>query len=634
MAEPKQIVPRNLTARATYQVAGNPSVTRPEDSVANCYPGLELDVRNFDRRFFPGLVFDFVARDDVDAAYSQPTIYGAKLRYLDYMTDPDLIDHPPPEGDQSPEAADWAKRWKLYNELQGDLGDKIGDGVWYIDWIEQSGKRLSMTRRDENGAVQPMDGLFVWRLVRSLEPGPLKLGLGRRDAAAPEVTIEGWRRQFADPETGILNGAFQPGELMQSLCSPWQHDFRDCACHYWASNHPDVVYGQILPGERTLPDQASADPERANTLLDWLRRDRTPGMEAAAENTIEQNRPYQFDHFEINQHWERLNIVLNDTEIDSLYVPPEEDHARPFDSPEQLATALRESLAPLEMALAIEYLYARFSLLSREEGLAQKERWPTLADDVTFIRHFILLTAVSEMQHLRWANQLLWELYDGRLIPSYEPVLQPAKWIPAATGSGPAGGARAQPAREPVLAGLAEVTGAPFKAQNGQASAMGWRWRERALRPLTPEALADFIAVEHPSGDIDLSYSRVVATLRLRGEYPDHMVEIAERIVKDGMDHFSRFRDIKGVLSTTYGDHDPPPYLRKIELGSRDDAREALELLEQLLDHLRVAYGDEAQGAHDRSSPHITAARAAMNRLLEVGEALAANGIGIPFWRG
>ena len=41
-------------------------IKRPflDDAVANCYPGLELDVRNLDRRFFPGLVIDFVARDD------------------------------------------------------------------------------------------------------------------------------------------------------------------------------------------------------------------------------------------------------------------------------------------------------------------------------------------------------------------------------------------------------------------------------------------------------------------------------------------------------------------------------------------------------------------------------------------
>src|SRR4051794_34912163 len=55
-----KIFPRNLTAQAAYLVPGNPVVTRPEDAVANCFPGLELDIRNLDRRFFPGLVFNFV----------------------------------------------------------------------------------------------------------------------------------------------------------------------------------------------------------------------------------------------------------------------------------------------------------------------------------------------------------------------------------------------------------------------------------------------------------------------------------------------------------------------------------------------------------------------------------------------
>ena len=48
-----KIFPRNLTALAEYLVPGNPVITRPEDAVANCFPGLEIDIRNLDRRFFP-----------------------------------------------------------------------------------------------------------------------------------------------------------------------------------------------------------------------------------------------------------------------------------------------------------------------------------------------------------------------------------------------------------------------------------------------------------------------------------------------------------------------------------------------------------------------------------------------------
>src|SRR3954470_2404954 len=91
----KKIFPRNLTAWAAYRVAGNPVVTRLEDVVANCYPGLELDVRNLDRRFFPGLVFEFVGRDDNTAAYDEPERYGAWLNYVDYLLDPDLQSEEP-----------------------------------------------------------------------------------------------------------------------------------------------------------------------------------------------------------------------------------------------------------------------------------------------------------------------------------------------------------------------------------------------------------------------------------------------------------------------------------------------------------------------------------------------------------
>ena len=54
-----RVFPRNLTARSAIQIAGNPVTTRLESGVGNCFPGLEFDHRNLDRRFFPGLVINF-----------------------------------------------------------------------------------------------------------------------------------------------------------------------------------------------------------------------------------------------------------------------------------------------------------------------------------------------------------------------------------------------------------------------------------------------------------------------------------------------------------------------------------------------------------------------------------------------
>jgi hypothetical protein len=58
-----KIFPRNLTARAEYLVRGNPTNTRLESGVDNCYPGLEFDQRNLDKAFFPGLVIEFHRSD-------------------------------------------------------------------------------------------------------------------------------------------------------------------------------------------------------------------------------------------------------------------------------------------------------------------------------------------------------------------------------------------------------------------------------------------------------------------------------------------------------------------------------------------------------------------------------------------
>jgi hypothetical protein len=573
-----KIFPRNLTARASYQAAGNPAVTRLEDVVANCYPGLELDVRNLDRRFFPGLIFEFVGRDDNTAAYDEPERYGAWLNYVDYLLDPDLQSEEP-------------KVKRLLIDIMLSAGTLGAHKDWFLEWVEQDGKRLSMREHNPDNPDYPLDGLYVWRLLRGLAPGALKIGLKRRDGSkdGKEVVFDGWRRNFTDPVTGVINGAYQPGELLQSLCSPWQHDFRDCACMYWASNHPDAVFQEIGLGEPTLPGGQPDDPLLANLRVDWLRAERSRDVSAAAGNTIAKNRPYQYDHFQINHEWQNLSVVLHDREIDSVYVPPREILANPFASPEELVSELRDKLGPMEMALALEYLYARFSLLSPDE--AEGSRWETMENDVTFIRRSLMIIATCEMQHLRWVNELLWILHNAGHTKSFEPVLYPAASLPDGKGD----------------------------------------WRKSKLRRLTPEALNDFINIERPSGFLDGAYSRVIATLR-SPIYPSHAVELAQRIDSDGVDHYSRFREVEVALKA-YDKAEPPlPYLRPLELANGGQADDALKIYNEIKSDLGTGYQDYAKSKFAEGAPFVNTARMKMNDLLEIGEKLAAAGVGIPFW--
>ncbi len=586
-----KIFPRNLTARAAHQVAGNPDNSRPEDAVANCYPGLELDVRNLDRRFFPGLLFNFVARRDTSAPYTQPTRYGALLVYTDQFNDLDLL--PPYLEEIAPGTREWLAPLAsaLFADLRGDKGAALADGDWYIDWLEQGSKRIVMNRRTDEGEVAPMDGLDVWRIVRGLEFAPMTLGLRRRDVVG-HMELKGWRRQFTHPRTGVINLAYQPGEMLQSLCSPWQHDFRDCSCHYWASNRPDIVHGEVYPGEPVLPDGRSEDPLRATLLLDWMRADHSRALAAGAQNTYVANRPFQMDHYQINRTWQILNIVINNTEIGDSWTPLQVGTAIPYESPAELGRALKCELAPLEMTLALEYLYARFSLLAPEECPADL---PMMADDMLFARHVLILVAVAEMEHLRAVNEMLWLLHDAKLLPDFEPVLTPAEWV--------------------------------------RISAGGDR-RRRMLRRLEPATLDDFIAVERPSGMIDGAYARVIATLR-QPAYPKDLLQIGERVVADGTQHYQQFRDLRSVLGAYNGTANGKPvypYLRDVEPGSAEQAAEGLTLYDTIRAELAAGYQDMSLRKYADAGQHVLAARAAMTKLLEVGDRLAAEHIGIPFW--
>jgi hypothetical protein len=42
----------------------------------------------------------------------------------------------------------------------------------------------------------------------------------------------------------------KPGEMTQGLCAPWQNDYRECACYYWAASRPDFV--NVEPNDKGL----------------------------------------------------------------------------------------------------------------------------------------------------------------------------------------------------------------------------------------------------------------------------------------------------------------------------------------------------------------------------------------------
>ncbi len=577
--DPIRLTPRNLTARMAYKVPGNPDNTRMDGSVGNCFPGLEMDVRNLDRRFFPGLVFNAVRVPLSPVPEAPKNSQGFHLVFVDYFYDPMLPDN-------SPE--DWVQT--LLRNYSGAVGENLSKGRWFLSWVEQGGKRI--TFQDPNG--DPYDGLMVWRFIRSLECGddhPISIALERRNhegvVDAEQVVLHGYRRQYRT-DAGVFNGAYDPGELTQSLCNPWSHDFRDCGCHYWPSNHPDVVMAEVERADQLATGQSS-DPVAAETYLDWLRSDKSASGNVAALNTVEQNRPYQIDHYQVNQMWSELPIVVEGRETGEVYTAdPEARNMTAYGHELEMVNDLKDRLAPMEMTLSLQYLYSYFSLA--DPDTVDTNRWPTLKDDLIFARRAIIEVAIGEMTHMRWANQLLWELLGD----DYEPVLTPSKTLRIGPGDG--------------------------------------REYKRSLRPLTGDVIEEYIDIESPDGAIDRAYARCVATLdRLKGK-DDQLYALAVRIDTDGDEHYLRFKQMREVLRKYETGQDVPAYLRPVRVGSKTETAEALDLFEQVKDGLRNAYQLEAKKQYEQSQVYIQKVRDTMKLLRVEGERLAAEGIGIPFW--
>jgi hypothetical protein len=277
---------------------------------------------------------------------------------------------------------------------------------------------------------------------------------------------------------------------------------------------------------------------------------------------------------------------------------------------------------------------------------------------VLVARERLLLIAASEMQHLRWVNQMLWDLQHAGLIPNgdFTPALSPASEIPTVltepidptitASTGPE--AIPQQQRQ---AKLREAVGRfirtereepPNPAEAELPPAAGFRMgdphrltdtRQAQLRPLTPDVLKQFIAVEHPSAYIDGAYARVIATLS-QGNYPHYLAELASRIAGDGVQHESRFREIRNALSPFVIKDQHPKFLRSnFNEATPQQAAAARTPLRKIKENLRAAYIAAAQNQNARSADNVIQARQSMNDLLKIGEDLADRGLGLPFFK-
>jgi hypothetical protein len=214
------LTPRNRTAQLNYVAAGNPISSRPVNAIANCCPGLEMDFRAVWRRIFEGLVmreYDSLVID-VDPQQDDPgklKLKGHRLLRIDGVK-------------------------VMARAIGPNPSDEFGSVV--------------LSYEDDKDAVQPLEwSNLLAPILHKSAGGSVTCDFTADEvwdkqpwwddkAPPPHVTFTFKLRPFFEGETAVISGVLaQPGELTQGLCSPWQNDYRECSCYYWAAARPDYV---------------------------------------------------------------------------------------------------------------------------------------------------------------------------------------------------------------------------------------------------------------------------------------------------------------------------------------------------------------------------------------------------------
>jgi hypothetical protein len=230
---PGPLTPRNLSAQLHYTAAGNPVSSRPVTSVSNCTPGLEVDLRAVWRRVFTGIE---LREYDNLVIRMEPGPVGPML--------PDLSGHRllRVEGQLmitqfiGPSPADVDRQSVVL------ATDANPFGVAPLEW--------------SNALAQILHEHMGKRVKCDFTSKPVWLKQARwTGEEGSYITRELMVRPFFEPDSAVISPALaRPGELTQGLCSPWQNDYRECSCYYWASARPDYVNVEPTPSGASRGD--------------------------------------------------------------------------------------------------------------------------------------------------------------------------------------------------------------------------------------------------------------------------------------------------------------------------------------------------------------------------------------------
>lgn len=226
VAEQPVIEASNLTAQLHHRGIGNPYSVLPRTAISNCFPGLELDFRNLWRRAFVGIILIENNNYVVDADEKYKHLIGHRLLGIDGK--PTMVITTGP----------------TFPNQEGPFGKLITtanpNGSSFMEWSNSLAHALQ--RQGQQAKCYFSKEPAFYEIVVTEDE------LKKADNYKVEtLTIN----HFFEKDTAVFTEELiRPGELTQGLCAPWQNDYRECACYYWAASRPDFV--NVVVNEKGL----------------------------------------------------------------------------------------------------------------------------------------------------------------------------------------------------------------------------------------------------------------------------------------------------------------------------------------------------------------------------------------------
>ncbi len=232
------LTPRNLSAQIHYEAKGNPICSRPITSVANCCPGLEVDFRAVWRRMFKGVEL----REHDNLVVRIDPACDAEVRLRQGM-DKLQLRRParaPPVARRRRRTTAMTSPVPMTTPIKGPASSDPDGMIDLTTNMNPNGLAAVEWSNALAHILHHAGGKRVRCDFSQKSPGTSNRLCDEK--AKNYVSFDLEVRPFFKDHTAVISDALaQAGELTQGLCSPWQNDYRECSCYYWASARPDFV---------------------------------------------------------------------------------------------------------------------------------------------------------------------------------------------------------------------------------------------------------------------------------------------------------------------------------------------------------------------------------------------------------